>query len=308
MVMERFLEGKVAVVTGAGRGLGRAEAIALADAGASVVVNDLGTDLEGLGSSREPADEVVQEIVQRGGRAVANYASVADYAGAGRIIQQAVDTFGRIDILVNNAGILSYDTLDEYTPEEWDKVISVHLTGTFYMCKHAVPHMRAQHYGRIINTTSNAWNLPTGLIGYAAAKGGVTTMTWALAFDLRPDGINVNAIAPFGHTRGVEPGLARKKKRYEKGQISSERYNKTPVYPDASYSTGMLLFLLSPEADEINGCVVRSGGGKVSRFAHPDDSMTLWRDYEKDGPWTVEELRKILPNTMFAGSKKAPHL
>ncbi|WP_420145555.1 SDR family NAD(P)-dependent oxidoreductase [Sphingobium sp.] len=306
--MEKFLEGKVAIVTGAGRGLGRAEAIALADAGARVVVNDLGTDLEGLGTSTVPADEVVQEILDRGGQAIANYDSVAQYDAAGRIVQQAVDTYGRVDILVNNAGILSYDTLDEYTAEEWDKVIAVHLSGSFYMCKHVVPHMRAQKYGRIINTTSNAWNLPCGLIGYAAAKGGVTTMTWALAFDLRPDGINVNAIAPFGYTRGVEPGLERKKKRYEKGQISPERYNKTPVYPDASYSTGMLLFLLSPEADEINGCVVRSGGGKVSRFAHPDESVILLRDYEKDGPWTVEKLRELLPATMFAGSKKAPHL
>ena len=306
--MEKFLDGRVAVVTGAGRGLGRAEAIALAEAGASVIVNDLGVDLDGLGSSHEPADEVVREIVQQGGRAAANYESVADYEGAGRIVRQALDTFGRIDILVNNAGILSYDTLDEYTPEEWHKVISIHLTGTFYMCRQAVPHMKAQKYGRILNTTSNAWNLPTGLIGYAAAKGGITTMTWALAFELRPFGITVNAIAPFGYTRGVEPGLARKKKKFEAGQISPERYNKTAVYPDASYSTGMLLFLLSPEADEINGCVVRSGGGKVSRFTHPEDSMVLWRDYEKDGPWTVDELRKILPTTMFANSKKAPHL
>jgi NAD(P)-dependent dehydrogenase (short-subunit alcohol dehydrogenase family) len=169
--MDGFLSGKVAVVTGAGRGIGRAEAIALAQAGASVIVNDLGVELSGSGESQGPADEVVAEIIEQGGRAAANYESVADFAGAGRIVQQAIDTFGRLDILVNNAGILGPDTLDEHSPEEFNRVISIHLGGTFNTCKHAVPHMKAQNYGRIINTVSNAWNLPTGRVGYAAAKG-----------------------------------------------------------------------------------------------------------------------------------------
>lgn len=306
--MERFLNGKVAVVTGAGRGIGRVEAIALAEAGASVVVNDLGTDISGLGASREPSDEVVQEIVRQGGRAAANYESVADFAGAGRIVQQAVDTFGRVDILVNNAGIIGPDSLDEHSPEEFDRVISIHLTGTFNMCKHAVPHMRAQGYGRIINTVSNAWNFPTGLIGYAAAKGGIVSLTWALAFELRRHGINVNAIAPFGKTRGDGPGLARELKKVEAGQMTKDRLNKTPVRPDPAYSTGTLLFLLTQEADEINGCILRNGGGRVSRFTHPEETMVVWRDFEKDGSWTVDQLRQILPGTLFAGSKKAPHL
>jgi NAD(P)-dependent dehydrogenase (short-subunit alcohol dehydrogenase family) len=306
--MEKFLEGKVAAVTGAGRGIGRAEAIALAEAGASVVVNDLGVDLSGNGASHEPADEVVRQIVQQGGRAAANYESVADFAGAGRIIQQAVDTFGRLDILVNNAGIIGPDSLDDHGPGEFDRVISIHLTGTFNTCKHAVPHMKEQGYGRIINTVSNAWNFPTGLVGYAAAKGGTISLTWALAFELRPYGINVNAIAPFGKTRGGGPGMAREQKKFEAGGMTKERLNKTPRDVDPSYSTPALLFLLTPEADEINGCVLRSGGGKISRFNHPEETMVVWRDYEKDGPWTVDQLRQILPVTLFAGSKKAPHL
>jgi NAD(P)-dependent dehydrogenase (short-subunit alcohol dehydrogenase family) len=306
--MEKFLHGKVAVITGAGRGIGRAEAIALAEAGASVVVNDLGVDLSGNGTSHEPADDVVQQIVQQGGRAAANYESVADFAGAGRIIQQAVDTFGRLDILVNNAGIIGPDSLDDHSPEEFDKVISIHLTGTFNTCKHAVPHMKEQGYGRIINTVSNAWNFPTGLVGYAAAKGGTISLTWALAFELGPYGINVNAIAPFGKTRGDGPGMARERKKFEAGGMTKERLNKTPRHVDPSYSTPALLFLLTPEADEINGCVLRNGGGKISRFNHPEETMVVWRDYEKDGPWTVDQLRQILPATLFAGSKKARHL
>jgi len=306
--MEKFLHGKVAVVTGAGRGIGRAEAIALAEAGASVVVNDLGVDLSGNGASHEPADEVVRQIVQQGGRAAANYESVADFAGAGRIIQQAVDTFGRLDILVNNAGIIGPDSLDDHSPEEFDRVISIHLTGTFNTCKHAVPHMKEQGYGRIINTVSNAWNFPTGLVGYAAAKGGTISLTWALAFELRPYGINVNAIAPFGKTRGDGPGMAREQKKFQAGGMTKERLNKTPRDVEPSYSTPALLFLLTPEADEISGCVLRNGGGKISRFSHPEETMVVWRDYEKEGPWTVDQLRQILPSTLFAGSRKAPHL
>lgn len=306
--MDGFLSGKVAVVTGAGRGIGRAEAIALAQAGASVIVNDLGVELSGSGESRGPADEVVAEIVEQGGKAAANYESVADFAGAGRIIQQAMDTFGRLDILVNNAGVLGPDTLDEHSPEEFNRVISIHLGGTFNTCKHAVPHMKAQNYGRIINTVSNAWNLPTGRVGYAAAKGGIVSLTWALAWELGQFGINVNAIAPFGATRMLAPGLARETKMFQEGLISKERYYKTPVRPDPVYMTAGLLFLLTEEAAEISGCIIRAGGGKVSRFTHPDDSMAVWRDYEKDGPWEVDQLRQILPSTLFASSKKAPHL
>ena len=307
--MEKFLDGKVAVVTGGGRGIGRAEALALAEAGASVVVNDLGVDARGDNPSREPADEVAQEIVQKGGRAVANHESVADYAGAGRIIQQAVDTFGRIDILINNAGIIGADLLDEHTPEEWDKVVGIHLTGTFNTCRHAVPHMKKERYGRIINTISNAWNYPTGLHGYAAAKGGIVTLTWSLAFELRQHGITVNAISPFGKTRGhVSGGGQREVKKFEAGMMSKALLNRTPRDEDPAHSIPALLFLLTPEADEINGCILRNGGGKISRYSHPDETLFLWRDHKKEGPWTVDQLRTLLPRTLFAGSKKAPHL
>ena len=306
--MEKFLTGKVAVVTGAGNGIGRAEAIALAQAGASVVVNDLGVGLSGTGQSSGPADQVVSEITKQGGNAVANYDSVAVYEGAGRIIQTAIDHFGRIDILINNAGIFGPDSLEEHTPEEFDRVLSVHLKGTFNTCKHAVPHMKAQRFGRIINTASNAWNMPTGRVSYAAAKGAIVSFSWALAWELAPHGITVNAIAPFAASRNDVLGLDRERRMFEAGRITKERYNKTPVRPDPHYLTAAMLYLLTDEAAEINGCVIRAGAGKVARFTHPDDSMVVWRDFEKDGPWTVEQLKKILPSTLFATSKKAPHL
>ena len=306
--MEKFLNGKVAVVTGAGGGIGRAEAIALAQAGASVVVNDLGVNLSGAGQSGGPADEVVAEIKKDGGQAIANYDSVADYEGAGRIIQTAIDYFGRVDILINNAGILGPDSLEETSPEDFDRVIAVHLKGTFNTCKHAVPHMKAQRFGRIINTASNAWNLPTGRVSYAAAKGAIVSFSWALAWEVAADGITVNAIAPFAASRMDVLALGREQKMLDAGRITKERFNRTPVRPDPHYMTPAMLYLLTDEAAEINGCVIRAGAGKVSRFSHPDESLVVWRDYEKDGPWTVEQLKKILPNTLFGTSKKAPHL
>jgi NAD(P)-dependent dehydrogenase (short-subunit alcohol dehydrogenase family) len=291
------LSGRVALVTGANAGIGQGIAAALAAAGA---------DIAAVGRS-SPA-ETGERVRAAGRQFLAVEADLGSATHCQQIIQQVTAHFGSVDILVNNAGIIGPDSLDEHGPEEFDRVISIHLTGTFNTCKHAVPHMKKQGYGRIINTVSNAWNSPTGLVGYAAAKGGVTSLTWALAFELGPYGINVNAIAPFGKTRADGPGMAREKKKFEAGRMSQERLNKTPRDVDPSYSTPALLFLLTPEADEINGCVLRNGGGKISRFSHPQETKVVWRDYEKEGPWTVDQLRQILPSTLFAGSKKAPHL
>jgi NAD(P)-dependent dehydrogenase (short-subunit alcohol dehydrogenase family) len=168
--------------------------------------------------------------------------------------------------------------------------------------------MKAQHFGRIINTASNAWNLPTGRVSYAAAKGAIVSFSWALAWEVAADGITVNAIAPFAASRMDVLALGREQKMLDAGRITKERFNRTPVRPDPHYMTPAMLYLLTDEAAEINGCVIRAGAGKVSRFSHPDESLVVWRDYEKDGPWTVEQLKKILPNTLFGTSKKAPHL
>jgi 3-oxoacyl-[acyl-carrier protein] reductase len=202
------LDGKVAIVTGAGRGIGRGEALLLAGQGAKVVVNDLGVPSEGEGADKSPAQEVVDEIIAAGGEAAANYDDVASWPGAEGLVDQAVDGFGRLDILVNNAGILRDGMSFNLSEEEWDSVIRVHLKGHFAPSRFAAVHWRERSKagepvaGRIINTSSES-----GLFGnagqsnYAAAKAGIASMTIVLARELQKYGVTVNAIAPRARTR-----------------------------------------------------------------------------------------------------------
>ena len=191
------LEGKVAIVTGAGRGIGRGEALALASEGAAVVVNDLGGSTAGEGSDAAPAQQVADEITAAGGRAVANFGNVADFEAAGAMVQQALDEFGRLDILVNNAGILRDRMVFNMTREEWDQVIAVHLTGTFNTIKHAAVVMRQQRSGRIINTSSISGLGFVGQTNYAAAKEGIVGLTRTVAMDLGRYGVTCNALRPL---------------------------------------------------------------------------------------------------------------
>jgi len=199
-----MLKGKVAVVTGAGRGIGREIALLMARHGAQVVVNDYGGSAAGSGAESAPADEVVGEITKNGGKAAANYDSVASMAGGQAIIKTAVDTFGRVDVVVNNAGILRDRMIFNMTEEEWDAVIDTHLKGTFAVTRAAAPLMREQKWGRIINMTSTS-----GLIGnvgqanYAAAKLGIFGFTKAVALDMGRYNVTANCISPFAWTRMI---------------------------------------------------------------------------------------------------------
>jgi NAD(P)-dependent dehydrogenase (short-subunit alcohol dehydrogenase family) len=205
------LEGKVAIVTGAGRGIGREHALALAEAGASVIVNDLGGALSGEGHDDTPAKQVVEEIEAAGGRAAANAEDVADFEGAERLVRQAIDDFGRLDILVNNAGILRDRMIVNMTEQEWDAVIAVHLKGHFAPTRHAAAYWRERSKagdevrGRVINTSS-----PSGVFGnigqanYGAAKAGIAGFTVIVAQELGRYGVTVNCLAPNARTRMTE--------------------------------------------------------------------------------------------------------
>lgn len=197
-----LLEGKVAVVTGAGGGIGREIALAMALAGARVVVNDIGASLGGQGASASPGEQTVQIIQQRGGEAVANTDSVAEWDSARRIVQCALDSFGCIDAVVNNAGILRDTIFHKMTPEDWLAVVNVHLNGSFYVSRAAAEPFRAQGSGAFVHMTSTS-----GLVGnfgqanYSAAKLGITALSKSIALDMQRFGVRSNCIAPFAWSR-----------------------------------------------------------------------------------------------------------
>jgi NAD(P)-dependent dehydrogenase (short-subunit alcohol dehydrogenase family) len=201
-----LLQGKVAIVTGSGGGIGRAEALLFAREGADVVVNDLGGQRDGAGQSNNMADEVVREIVATGGSAIASYDSVSTLAGAERIVKTAVERFGRVDVLVNNAGILRDKTLLKMDEGMWDAVISVHLKGTFLCTQVAAKQMIGQGSGgRIVNTTSMSGMLGNfGQANYSAAKAGIYGFTRTASIELQKHHITVNALAPIAKTRMTE--------------------------------------------------------------------------------------------------------
>jgi len=209
--MQRLCEGRVAIVTGAGRGIGREHALMLAEHGAKVVVNDLGGSRDGTGDDASPAQEVANEIVEAGGEAVANMENVADWDGAERMITQAVDVFGQLDVLVNNAGILRDRMLANMSEAEWDAVINVHLKGTFAPARHAAAHWRERSKAgeevnaRLINTTSVSGIYGNvGQSNYGAAKAGIASFSIISALELHRYGVTVNAIAPGALTRMTE--------------------------------------------------------------------------------------------------------
>ena len=305
--MGDLLKDRVAIVTGSGRGIGRAHAFAMAAEGAKVVVNDLGVEKDGTGGTHEPADEVVAQIREQGGEAVASYGSVADFEAARGIIQTALDAFGRLDILVNNAGISRSVLFHQMTEGEWDDVIAVHLKGTFNTCRHAVPLMMEQGYGRIVNTASSQWRNPEARAAYGAAKGGIVSLTWDLAWELQNYDISVNSIAPMALTRGVvssrgfydvmaDAGLVRVKDAYEQAR------------PEPEYVSPMVVYLSSELAAGVTGRVFRVGAGKVGIYSHPTEMRTIYRNFKKDGPWPVEELKELIPDTVLYSDRKAPHL
>ncbi|MDB5861733.1 MAG: putative oxidoreductase [Ramlibacter sp.] len=246
-------EGRVAIVTGAGRGLGRAHALMLAGQGAKVVVNDLGGSADGIGSDQTPAEEVVAAIRRMGGEAVVDSHNVAEWAGAKAMVDQAVSSFGGLDILVNNAGILRDRMLVNMTESEWDSVINVHLKGTFAPTHHAANYWRQQQKAgkqvdaRVINTTSHSGLFcNVGQANYAAAKAGIASFSIVAARELQRYGVTVNAIAPRATTRMTE-GL----REWTPEQLERR---------DPEWIAALVTWLASPEASGVSGKVFEAWG------------------------------------------------
>jgi NAD(P)-dependent dehydrogenase (short-subunit alcohol dehydrogenase family) len=257
-------DGRAVIVTGAGRGVGRCHALLLASRGAKVVVADLGGQLDGSGSSSDPADEVVKEIEAEGGEAVACYASVAEEAGAASIVQTAIDTFGRIDAVVNNAGIAEPDWFEDESLERFRRMIDVHYLGTVNVTLAAYPHMMKAGYGRVVNTCSEgAFGITPKATSYGGAKGAVYGFTRTLALDAARHGIRVNAVAPRAKTRLSGPEVLAKTydvplEVFTEGD-TMDKYRPELVSPAAAF--------LAHESCELVGEVLVSGGGQVFRLA-----------------------------------------
>lgn len=282
-----MLKGKSAVVTGAGRGIGRAMALLMAKEGAKVVVNDLGGAEDGSGSDGAVADQVVDEIKSAGGEAVSCFDSVATWEGGQNIIQTAVDNFGKIDILVNNAGILRDRMIFNMTEDEWDAVMAVHLKGTFTCTRAASVYMKQQKSGRVINFTSTS-----GLIGnygqanYGAAKLGIVGFTRNCALDMERYGVTFNAISPSAWTRmiGTIPERTEAdKKRLEKVRLMGPEH----IAP-------LAVFLASDQAADINGQIFGVRAKEIMLYSLPRPIRTVHRD---EG-WTPQTVAEVIPGVM----------
>jgi len=282
-----MLKGKVAVVTGAARGVGREIALLMAKQGAKVVVNDYGGSEVGTGSDRKPADEVVDEIRRAGGEAVPNYESVASMAGGQAIITTAMDSFRRVDIVVNNAGILRDRMIFNMSEEEWDAVINTHLKGTFAVTRAAAPIMREQKWGRVINMTSTS-----GLIGnvgqanYAAAKLGIFGLTKVTALDMARYNVTANCISPFAWTRMI--GTIPTATEVQKARVEKiKKLSPAHIAPVAA-------FLASEAAKDVTGQVFGVRGKEIMLFSHERPIMRV----HLDEGWTAERLAEMFPGTL----------
>ncbi len=291
------LQGKAAIVTGAGRGIGREHALALAAAGASVVVNDLGGSVDGEGSDATPAQTVVNEIVAAGGKAVANYDDVSDFAAAEHMIERAVERFGRLDILINNAGILRDRMIVNMSEDEWDAVIAVHLKGHFAPLRHAAAYWRERSKGgdevraRVINTSS-----PSGVFGnvgqvnYGAAKAGIAALTVIAAQELVRYGVTVNCLAPNARTRMTEMTF---------GDMEAPEEGFDPL--DPGNMSPLVVALSADEAQDITGQVFFVWGGSVNVLV-PWEAGEL---FSSDAKWDADELLTQLRERFPEGAAPA---
>lgn len=295
-----MFSGRVAVVTGAGRGIGRGVAVELAARGAAVVVNDYGVSLDGRDPESDLANSVVAEIRASGGQAVANADSVSDDSAAGRIVRQALDAYGRVDILVTCAGILRDRMVFNMNEEEFDAVVAVHLMGTFHCMRHVAPHMREQRSGRIITFASGAGLFGNpGQANYGSAKSAIGGLTKTAALDLGRYGVTVNSICPVAATRmTMTPEVLRAREiRKQQGIVREESALRQLENLTPEDVAPMVAYLASDAARDVNGQFFLCAGSSYSLLSYPRPVKSIF----KHGRWTLDELDEIVPQTLAEG-------
>ena len=303
--MGNRLEGRVAAVTGSGRGIGRGVAMLLAEEGAKVVINDFGGNLDGSGGEEGPADEVVREIRDAGGQAVAQYGDISQFDDAKGMVQTALDEWGRLDIMCHVAGILRDRMIFNMTEEEWDAVLAVHLKGAFNTTRNAIEPMLRQRYGRILLFSSGSGLGSSGQANYSAAKEGMVGFARALSRELGPHGIAVNAIYPGGATRmtqSVPAALAQirqaagiTRQAAPARPVPVEDGGPTPRDPENNAPT--VTWLCTEAGGAVSGQVIGSSGWQASRYS----IRQVIRSISKPSRWTVEELATAVPGQLTAG-------
>ena len=299
--MGNRLDGRVVIVTGAGRGIGAEVAKWMAADGASVVVNDLGGSLDGTGSAAAPAEVTAQAIRDAGGTAVANFDSVAEYETAGKIVQTAIDNYGRVDGVCHVAGILRDRMVFNMTEAEWDGVLQVHLYGAFNMVRNCVPHMIRQQYGRIVLFSSGSGLGASGQTNYAAAKEGMVGFARSLAKDLAPHNITVNAVYPGGATRMTEsvPESTTQLRQQQRTQAQPQQAPASqgppiqgpPEARDPANNAPKAVYLCTEAAGNITGQVVGVSGWQATLYS----PRHVTRSIHKNGRWTLDELDDLIP-------------
>ena len=306
--MGNRLEGKVAVVTGAGRGVGRGVALLLAEEGAQVVVNDLGCEVDGTGSSNAPADSVVDQIKAQGGKAVANYDNVALMDGAESLVQQAVDAYGQLDVLVNSVGVLRDRMIYQMGPGDWDRVVLNNTKGTFAPIKFAAIVFRQQRSGRIVNMTSDAGLGEVGRSNYAAASEGIIGITRTVGRDLGRYGVTCNAISPMVETRLFPGTVDEHRVTAAPGPSRDERAGigespalvewDGPGWPDDPDNVAPLAVYLSTYASpNVNCYVFGVRGGSIFLYSNPE----VERSVHKWGNFTMEDMDVLVPKMIGSG-------
>ena len=298
------LAGKAGIVTGAGRGIGRAIALLMAKEGAKVIVNDLGAGREGQATADRSADQVVEEIKQAGGTAIANFDSVADYKSAGTMVRQCAETWGKIDFVVNTAGMLRERMIWNMTEDDFDAVISVHLKGHWNMCHHAVKMMRGPRFGRIVNFSSDAFKGSVGQCNYAAAKAGIIGLTRTIARECGRYGITANAMCPLAATRMTvnDAVIAGWKRRLDSGLLTQAEYDNRMAMPGPEHVAPMVAYLCTDAAKDINGQIFHAERSLIHTYYYGEVARSIYK-HADGGMFSVDELVETVPGSLMAGIK-----